>query len=376
MEVNKAIAAVLVAGIAFMAATLVADGLVHPARLAKPAIEVQVPETSGAPAGGAAPEQPIGPMIAAADPKAGEKIAHTVCAACHTFDEGGKAGVGPNLYGVVGAPHGHMAGFAYSDALKSKQGPWTYDELNTWLTKPSAYAPGTKMTFAGLSSEKQRADLIAYLRTLSHNPEPLPAAAPAQAAAPAAPAAEAKGAAPQQPPIGAAIAAADPAEGEKLTKKYCTVCHTFTKGGKAVVGPNLYGVVGAPHGHMEGFEYSAALKSKAGPWTYDELNAWLTKPMAYAPGTKMAFVGVPKESERAAIIAYLRTLAEHPEPLPAGSGAAPQATEKGNSQAGTAGAGGNPPQQATPTEKAAGSTASQPAQGGAPASQGSGAPAQ
>ena len=67
-----------------------------------------------------------------------------------------------------------MEGFNYSAALKGKQGPWTYDELNEWLHKPSAYAPGTRMAFAGINSDKQRADVIAYLRTLSDNPEPLP----------------------------------------------------------------------------------------------------------------------------------------------------------------------------------------------------------
>lgn len=70
-----------------------------------------------------------------------------------------------------------MAGYDYSAALKAKQGPWTYDELNTWLAKPAAYAPGTKMTYAGLADEKKRADIVAYLRTLSPHPEPLPAPA-------------------------------------------------------------------------------------------------------------------------------------------------------------------------------------------------------
>jgi cytochrome c len=318
MEFNKAVGAVLLAGIGFMVCGLLAGGLVEPTKLEKPAIAIATPEAA-APATAAAPApQPIAALLASADVKAGDALAHKVCGICHTFDEGGKAGVGPNLYGVLGAPHGHMEGFAYSDALKAKQGPWTYDELNEWLTKPAAYAPGTKMGFAGLPNPKERADVILYLRSLSKTPEALPdvpAAAPA-AAAPAAAAPAAAAAAPAGEPITKLIAAANPADGEKLVKKYCGICHTFTKDGKAGVGPNLYGIVGAPHGHMEGFAYSDALKAKQGPWTYDELNEWLTKPATYAPGTKMSFAGISSEKERAAVIAYLRSDADSPAPLP------------------------------------------------------------
>jgi cytochrome c len=121
---------------------------------------------------GASP--PIAALLATADPAAGEAYAKKVCAACHSLNEGGKAIIGPNLYGVVGGPHAHMAGFSYSDALKKKPGPWTYDELFAWLTKPDAYAPGTRMAFPGIKNEKLRLDVIAYLRTLSHDPAPLP----------------------------------------------------------------------------------------------------------------------------------------------------------------------------------------------------------
>jgi cytochrome c len=113
-----------------------------------------------------------------ADPAAGEAYAKKVCVACHSLNEGGKALIGPNLYGVVGGPHAHMEGFNYSDALKSKQGRWTYDDLSAWLTKPSDYAPGTRMAFPGIKNDKLRIDVIAYLRTLSHNPEPLQGAQP------------------------------------------------------------------------------------------------------------------------------------------------------------------------------------------------------
>jgi cytochrome c len=175
MEVNKGIAAVLVAGIVFFLSGTIGTILVQEHHPAKPAIKIDVPEA--APSGQPAAPQltPIAPLLAKADPAAGEADTKKLgCVACHTFNEGGKAGIGPNLYGVVGAPHGHMEGFTYSNALKSKQGPWTFDELNEWLHQPSAYAPGTRMTFAGIKNDKERADVIDYLRTLSAKPEALP----------------------------------------------------------------------------------------------------------------------------------------------------------------------------------------------------------
>jgi cytochrome c len=190
IEVTKVSTAVLVAGIAYFLTGLIGANIVHPERPAKPAIEIKgaEPEAAAGPAG-PAPLAPIAPLLAAADPAAGEATFKKLCTACHTATEGGKAGIGPNLYGVVGAAHGHMEGFNYTAGLKAKKGPWTYDELAEWLHKPSAYSPGTRMTFAGIANEKTEADVIAYLRSLSKNPEPLPAAGAAPAApAPAAPA--------------------------------------------------------------------------------------------------------------------------------------------------------------------------------------------
>jgi cytochrome c len=157
----------------------------------KPALEIKVAGVSaGTEAAKPEPLQPISPLLASADEAAGEAYAKRVCAVCHTFNEGGHPLVGPNLYGVVFGPHDHETGFNYSQALeKFATQPWTYEELNEWLFKPNQYAPGTRMTFAGIPSAKDRANVIDYLRTLSKNPPPLPApeaAAPAQAAAPVA----------------------------------------------------------------------------------------------------------------------------------------------------------------------------------------------
>jgi cytochrome c len=176
MEINKGIAAVLVAGIVFFLTGWLGMNLVAEKRLEKPAIAIEV-AAPAAEAGAAKPVElpPIAPLLAKADVATGESTVKKLCTSCHTFTEGGKAGVGPNLYGVVGGPHGHMEGFNYTAGMKAKTGPWTFDELNVWLHKPSAYVPGTRMAFAGISNDQLRADVIDYLHTLSANPVPLPA---------------------------------------------------------------------------------------------------------------------------------------------------------------------------------------------------------
>ncbi len=133
---------------------------------------------------GAAAEVPIATLLASADPAKGEKV-FAKCSSCHSINSGGANGIGPNLYGVLGKPHASVAGFAYSDALKGKSGPWTFEEMNKWLTSPKAYADGTKMSFAGLGKAEDRANLMAWMNTQTGSPLPLPAA-PAADAAPAA----------------------------------------------------------------------------------------------------------------------------------------------------------------------------------------------
>ena len=177
MEINKGMAAILVAGIMFFLTGLIGMHLVTETRLEKPAIAIQGAPVAEAASGAAKPEvlPPIGPLLAKADVATGEATVKKLCTSCHTVAEGGKAGVGPNLYGVVGGAHGHMDGFNYSAGMKAKTGSWTFAELNEWLHKPASFVAGTRMAFAGINNDQQRADVIAYLRSLSHTPVPLSA---------------------------------------------------------------------------------------------------------------------------------------------------------------------------------------------------------
>jgi len=178
LEVNKAFAAVLTAGVCFMTAGLIGELLVYPKRPATPAIAIGSAERqqAAAPAAPAAPAvEPITPLLAAANVDNGRTIAQRQCTSCHTLNEGGRHGVGPNLWGIVGANHARAEGFRYSAANQAKASePWDYEALNAFIANPRAAMPGTAMGFNGLANTQQRADLIAFLRTLSANPVPLP----------------------------------------------------------------------------------------------------------------------------------------------------------------------------------------------------------
>ncbi|PTQ10914.1 cytochrome c family protein [Sphingomonas oleivorans] len=173
---------VLAGGIAALGLSIVTGEYFHAERPEKMGYVVEGVEQESGESGGA-PAQPIEFFLAKADPQKGAQV-FKKCAACHTDAKGGSNGLGPNLWGTVGKAHGHVPGFAYSDALKSVPGNWDWKSLDAWLTSPKKYAPGTKMTFAGLSKPEDRADVIAYLNTMGDSPLPLPAA-PAEAATPA-----------------------------------------------------------------------------------------------------------------------------------------------------------------------------------------------
>ena len=178
---------VLFAGIIALGSSIVAGEMFHAGR----------PDTMGYPIAGVveegeagAAEQPIEMFLAKADAAKGASVFNK-CIACHTITAGGANGLGPNLYGVFGEPVGKGKGFAFSAALSGKGGNWNWQNMNEWPTSPRAFAPGTKMTFAGLSNPEERANLMAYLNQQTAGNEAAPAdgnaAAPADgnAAAPA-----------------------------------------------------------------------------------------------------------------------------------------------------------------------------------------------
>jgi cytochrome c len=183
-EVNKIASAIIGAGLVTMVISIAGGALVSPAHPAQPAYAIAAAEPvapqGSQPAQQQAPQvDPVAPLLAAADTAAGERVSRQ-CATCHTFTQGGRVIQGPNLYGVVGGPKAHLEGFNYSPAMRAaaaqpgEAGQWTYEELNKFLANPQADIRGTRMNFAGLRRAQDRANLIAWLRTQSANPPPLP----------------------------------------------------------------------------------------------------------------------------------------------------------------------------------------------------------
>jgi cytochrome c len=164
---------VLFAGIVALGSSIVAGEMFHSERPEKMGYPIAGVVQEGA--GAAEAEQPIEFYLAKADPAKGQQIFNK-CAACHNAEKGGANQLGPNLWGVIGAGIGEGRGFAFSDVLSKKGGTWNWDNLSQWLDSPKAFAPGTKMTFAGLSNPQDRADVIAFLNAHSDAPLPLPAA--------------------------------------------------------------------------------------------------------------------------------------------------------------------------------------------------------
>ena len=174
---------VLFAGIVALGASIVTGEVFHqerPENMGYP-IEGVVVEGEGGEA-----EKPIAFYLASADAAKGENV-FKKCAACHNADPGGANALGPNLYGVMGNPVAAHPGYAYSPALKGVGGAWDWDKMSAWLTNPKKFAPGNKMTFAGLGNPQDRADVMAFLNSRDTAPLPVPAAPPEAATDAAAP---------------------------------------------------------------------------------------------------------------------------------------------------------------------------------------------
>jgi cytochrome c len=176
LEFNKALAAVLTAGIIASGAGVVSRVIYYPVVPEERAypIDMAALEAAGE---GAAQEQEqameISELLAMGDAEAGQAVAKK-CAACHSFEEGGPNKIGQDLWGVIGRDIASVPDFSYSRALTNKEGAWDYDKLNSFISSPKGWAPGTKMTFAGLRKPEDRADVLMYLRSLSDSPAPLP----------------------------------------------------------------------------------------------------------------------------------------------------------------------------------------------------------
>ena len=341
-ELNKVIGALLLAVLTVVVIGKLGDNLVasddsHDTKHA----DKKVVTAAAAPAVTKKPEplMPILGILASADAAAGKKV-FKKCASCHKIGKDAKNGVGPRIWNLVGSNRGIVPGFGYSDAMKSKKGNWTYESLNAFLAKPKRYIPGTRMQFGGVKKASDRANLVAYLRNASDTPAPLPSKSEIDAVMKSLDEARATDdlsvtqtakeaklqiqitqkpvASPMKAEMDLAkmLASADVNKGKRVFNK-CKSCHTAEKGGKKKIGPNMWGIVNKPIASTDGFSYSSALKSLSDKsWSYENLNAFLLKPRGFSKGTKMTFAGLKKESDRANVIAYLRSLSENPVPLP------------------------------------------------------------
>jgi len=173
---------VLGAGIVALGSSIISGEAFKPHELKKQSYIVEGVVEEGGGATAAVADTPIALRLQTADVAKGAET-FKKCASCHNIADGGANGTGPNLWGVLGKPHAAHPGYAYSDALKGKPGNWDWEGLDAWLKKPSAYAPGTKMNFAGLGKGDERANVIAYINSQGSN-LPMPAA-PVAGAAPA-----------------------------------------------------------------------------------------------------------------------------------------------------------------------------------------------
>lgn len=176
-EFNKIAAAILMGGLIIMVLNELATLAIHPTYPETPAYVIDTGDVASSEvASNDVVEGPsLAALLATADIGKGEK-AFRKCAACHTVEEGGANKIGPNLYAILNKDKGAVDGFSYSSALVNKGGNWGYSNLDEFIKKPSTYIKGTKMSFAGIRKADERANLIAYLRSIGSQDVPLPPA--------------------------------------------------------------------------------------------------------------------------------------------------------------------------------------------------------
>lgn len=176
-EFNKIAGAVLGTALVVFGLGQARNMIYHSAAPEKPGYAIEVAEAGGGEAGGGGttPTESLGTLLAKADPAKGQAQAKA-CLACHVFEKGGPNKTGPDLWDLVDRPIAAHEGFAYSDSMKEHASDkWSYENLDKFITNPKGFAPKTKMTFGGIKRAQARADLLAYLRTLSDSPKPFPA---------------------------------------------------------------------------------------------------------------------------------------------------------------------------------------------------------
>ena len=175
-EINKIVGAILMVALLIIGIGKLSDVIFHVEKPETPGYVVDVEESktvSSATKVSVEEKIDIGALMAMGDLTHGEKV-FKKCAACHSIVKGGKNNIGPALYNVVGRKIGVVEDYKYSKALVSYDKEWTFEELNGYLIKPAKWIKGTKMAFAGLRKEKDRASVIKYLNQNSDNPIPLP----------------------------------------------------------------------------------------------------------------------------------------------------------------------------------------------------------
>jgi len=241
-ELNKILGAVLGTLLFVMGVGFLAEAIYHPIEGRGPGYALPEPEIVAAGPVEEVPAIPLSVLLASASVDRGVAAARK-CQSCHNFGEGEPNKQGPNLYNIVGAPKAHLADFAYSDILLQQQAEgqvWSYDNLDAFLENPRNYAPGTKMAFAGIRSAEERADILAYLQSLSPSPVPFPEpeeVAPAEVEEPAGEVAPEGGVAPAEvtePPAEETTPATPPAsviESPTTTQQETPIQGTPAEGG-------------------------------------------------------------------------------------------------------------------------------------------------